>query len=249
VKPIEKKRKRDDMENSSKDKKSRKDKKDKKDKKDNKERRSTLEEASSPKKMKAHEEPVASSSNATSSSSNGLVAGRKAPAATKDRKSPTEFRESTMVTIDHEDSIFDPIQDFSELDFDNTLLAGIKTFSAPTPIQAQCWPIILAKRDVIGIAETGSGKTMAFSLPILYHLHGKSHEKFPSVLILAPTRELATQTAEVCTAAGATSGLRVRSLPLSSKIDQLDPFFFPLLDPPHPMAPELHMMITHFTTV
>jgi superfamily II DNA/RNA helicase len=48
--------------------------------------------------------------------------------------------------------------------------ASTAGFARPTPIQSQCWPILLAKRDVVGIAETGSGKTLAFLLPSLLHI-------------------------------------------------------------------------------
>ena len=61
----------------------------------------------------------------------------------------------------------------------------------PTPIQLRGIPLILAHRDVIGSAQTGTGKTAAFALPILSLLG--SHERQPRVLILEPTRELAAQ--------------------------------------------------------
>jgi len=75
-------------------------------------------------------------------------------------------------------------------------------FQKPTPIQAQCWPILMARRDIVGIAETGSGKTLAFLLPALVHIEATKLQdgraKGPIVLILSPTRELAMQTADVC---------------------------------------------------
>ncbi|CAN1853222.1 DEAD-box ATP-dependent RNA helicase 46, partial [Linum perenne] len=58
-------------------------------------------------------------------------------------------------------------------------------FSAPTPIQAQSWPVVLQSRDIVAIAKTGSGKTLGYMIPAF--LHG------PTVLVLSPTRELATQ--------------------------------------------------------
>jgi ATP-dependent RNA helicase RhlE len=65
-------------------------------------------------------------------------------------------------------------------------------YSNPTPIQIKCTPLILSGEDVIGCAETGTGKTAAFLLPIINNL---SAEKRPGirVLVLAPTRELALQ--------------------------------------------------------
>ena len=64
-------------------------------------------------------------------------------------------------------------------------------YSTPTPIQLRAIPLILAGKDVIGSAQTGTGKTAAFALPILHHLG--THEKSPRVLVLEPTRELAAQ--------------------------------------------------------
>ena len=69
-------------------------------------------------------------------------------------------------------------------------------YVTPTPIQAQTIPLLLAKRDVIGIAQTGTGKTAAFALPILHHLaanRGRPQPKTCRVLVLSPTRELSGQ--------------------------------------------------------
>ncbi|CAL4326431.1 DEAD/DEAH family ATP-dependent RNA helicase [Buchnera aphidicola] len=64
----------------------------------------------------------------------------------------------------------------------------------PSPIQAACIPLLLEGRDVLGMAQTGSGKTAAFSLPLLHNLN--INLKSPQILVLAPTRELAVQVAE-----------------------------------------------------
>lgn len=64
----------------------------------------------------------------------------------------------------------------------------------PSPIQAACIPLLLEGRDVLGMAQTGSGKTAAFSLPLLHNLD--VNLKAPQILVLAPTRELAVQVAE-----------------------------------------------------
>ena len=72
-------------------------------------------------------------------------------------------------------------------------------YDTPTPIQAQAIPICLTGRDLLGIAQTGTGKTAAFALPILNRLAETPYRltpKAPRVLVLAPTRELATQIAE-----------------------------------------------------
>ncbi|KFB52376.1 AGAP004351-PA-like protein [Anopheles sinensis] len=70
-------------------------------------------------------------------------------------------------------------------------------FTKPTPIQAQAWPVLLSGEDLIGIAQTGTGKTLAFLLPAFIHIEGQSVPRAerggPNVLVLAPTRELALQ--------------------------------------------------------
>src|SRR5436309_16105088 len=81
---------------------------------------------------------------------------------------------------------------FGELGLSEKSLAALAHagFEAPTPIQAQAIPPALQGRDVIGCAATGTGKTLAFVLPILDRLEGKHGTR---ALILAPTRELAVQ--------------------------------------------------------
>ncbi|HET6467393.1 MAG TPA: DEAD/DEAH box helicase [Geminicoccaceae bacterium] len=70
-------------------------------------------------------------------------------------------------------------------------------YSQPTPIQAAAIPAVLARRDVIGVAQTGTGKTASFVLPMLDILAaGRSRARMPRSLILSPTRELATQTSQ-----------------------------------------------------
>ncbi|KAH6938346.1 hypothetical protein HPB50_008852 [Hyalomma asiaticum] len=70
-------------------------------------------------------------------------------------------------------------------------------FEKPSPIQSQAWPILLQGRDLIGIAQTGTGKTLAFLLPAMIHIDSqpvpREERKGPSCLVLAPTRELAQQ--------------------------------------------------------
>lgn len=70
-------------------------------------------------------------------------------------------------------------------------------FSKPSPIQMQSWPIILSGQDLIGIAQTGTGKTLAFLLPAFIHIEGqpvpRDKRMGPNVLVLSPTRELALQ--------------------------------------------------------
>ncbi|XP_012540510.1 probable ATP-dependent RNA helicase DDX43 [Monomorium pharaonis] len=72
-----------------------------------------------------------------------------------------------------------------------------QNFEKPSPIQCQAWPILLSGRDLIGIAQTGTGKTLAFLLPALIHIDGqltpRDERPGPNVLVMAPTRELALQ--------------------------------------------------------
>ncbi|HHA1925623.1 TPA: DEAD/DEAH family ATP-dependent RNA helicase [Enterobacter hormaechei subsp. xiangfangensis] len=70
-------------------------------------------------------------------------------------------------------------------------------YEKPSPIQAECIPHLLSGRDVLGMAQTGSGKTAAFSLPLLNNIDPDL--RAPQILVLAPTRELAVQVAEAMT--------------------------------------------------
>ncbi|MBV1705543.1 MAG: DEAD/DEAH box helicase, partial [Hyphomicrobiales bacterium] len=88
---------------------------------------------------------------------------------------------------------------FDELGLSPKVLQAVVAagYSAPTPIQAQAIPHALAGRDVLGIAQTGTGKTAAFTLPMLSRLEmGRARARMPRTLILEPTRELAAQVEE-----------------------------------------------------
>jgi superfamily II DNA/RNA helicase len=85
---------------------------------------------------------------------------------------------------------------FSSLGLSDKVLAAVVSagYTTPTPIQEQAIPHVLARRDVLGIAQTGTGKTAAFVLPMLTRLeHGRARARMPRTLILEPTRELAAQ--------------------------------------------------------
>src|ERR1051325_2474693 len=85
---------------------------------------------------------------------------------------------------------------FSKLGLSDQVLAGGNAagYPAPAPIQEQAIPHVLARRDVLGIAQTGTGKTAAFTLPMLTMLEqGRARARMPRTLILEPTRELAAQ--------------------------------------------------------
>jgi len=88
--------------------------------------------------------------------------------------------------------------DFATLGLAPSLCAGLTDYAAPTPIQTRAIPPALAGRDVLGCAQTGTGKTAAFALPIIQHLTGERspERRLPRALVLAPTRELAAQIGE-----------------------------------------------------
>ena len=88
---------------------------------------------------------------------------------------------------------------FSNLGLSDKVLAAVAGagYTSPTPIQEQSIPHVLARRDVLGIAQTGTGKTAAFVLPMLTLLErGRARARMPRTLILEPTRELAAQVKE-----------------------------------------------------
>ena len=100
---------------------------------------------------------------------------------------------------------------FDQFQFDPRIRAGVKAmgYTTPTPIQQQAIPVVLEGRDVLGLAQTGTGKTAAFVLPILQRLL-KGPRQRVRVLILAPTRELAEQTRQASVALAKRT--RVRSV-------------------------------------
>ena len=104
---------------------------------------------------------------------------------------------------------------FSELGLSDKVLAAVADtgYTIPTPIQAQAIPHVLARRDVLGLAQTGTGKTAAFTLPMLTLLEqGRARARMPRTLILEPTRELAAQVEENFTRYGKYSKLNVALL-------------------------------------
>lgn len=88
---------------------------------------------------------------------------------------------------------------FNELGFSENILKAIADcgYSQPTPIQAQAIPHVLMGRDLVGLAQTGTGKTASFTLPMIEILAGgRAKARMPRSLVLVPTRELAAQVAE-----------------------------------------------------
>ncbi len=100
---------------------------------------------------------------------------------------------------------------FSELGVAERLCRALaaRNYDSPTPIQAQAIPLLLQRRDIIGVAQTGTGKTAAFALPILQMLGKPNRNIGPRALVLAPTRELAIQIADGFKAYGAHAKLRL----------------------------------------
>jgi len=103
---------------------------------------------------------------------------------------------------------------FNDLNLIEPILKALKTegYTTPTPIQEQSIPIVLQRRDLLGCAQTGTGKTAAFSIPILQLLHQDraqhKEQKTIKALILTPTRELAIQINESLAAYGRHTGLK-----------------------------------------
>lgn len=97
------------------------------------------------------------------------------------------------------------VPSFEELGLPEHVLAALEKlgYKEPSPIQAAAIPELLKGRDMLGMAQTGTGKTAAFALPILADFHPDKRTKSPTALVLAPTRELAQQVAEAFVSFGA----------------------------------------------
>jgi ATP-dependent RNA helicase DDX5/DBP2 len=115
------------------------------------------------------------------------------------------YRTELNITVSGSHSAIRPIRTFAQSSLPAQLLKCTAAFDKPSAIQAQCWPPLLMGRDVIGIAKTGSGKTLGFMLPACVHILSEIKKTpvnranpNPLVLVLAPTRELAMQTYKVC---------------------------------------------------
>ena len=98
---------------------------------------------------------------------------------------------------------------FETFNFHPSIMTGVRElgYTVPTPIQSRAIPPILQGRDIIGLAQTGTGKTAAFVLPILERLRSGSRGHVRA-LIISPTRELTEQTCEVINGLGGATGLR-----------------------------------------
>lgn len=117
------------------------------------------------------------------------------------------------------------MQNFKELPLHPTMLKNLDEagYISPTPIQAQSIPSLIEGKDLLGIAQTGTGKTAAFTLPMLQKLSGRDFSlspKEPRSLILAPTRELASQIKEQIDKYG--DGLKLKSAVIFGGVGQMN---------------------------
>jgi ATP-dependent RNA helicase DDX5/DBP2 len=122
------------------------------------------------------------------------------------------FRKEKEITVQGK-NIPKPVTTFDEAGFPGYVMNEVKAqgFAAPTAIQSQGWPMALSGRDVVGIAETGSGKTLTYCLPAIVHINAQpllAPGDGPIVLILAPTRELAVQIQQEISKFGKSSRIR-----------------------------------------
>jgi len=135
------------------------------------------------------------------------------PAVTN--RSPMEiqqFHQAQTITVSG-NNVPNPIFTFEEGNFPDYVMNQIKrnSWQSPTSIQSQAWPIALSGRNLVGIAQTGSGKTLGFILPAIVHVNHQpylEHGDGPIVLVLVPTRELAQQVLEVSNEFGRASQLK-----------------------------------------
>ena len=154
----------------------------------------------------------------SSASGGGSVGGGSAP----DLDAIRSWREAMLPSVSR-DCVHTSLFPFRPAPTQGRGGSELQAAFTPTPIQAQCWPILLSQRDLIGLAETGSGKTLAFSLPGLHMMlerwagrmgggvGGKTEASWqqPMMLVVAPTRELALQTEAVAAAAAKGVGVSV----------------------------------------
>ncbi|KAI1404204.1 DEAD-domain-containing protein [Hypoxylon fuscum] len=161
--------------------------------------------------------------NGQTSETNGTANGSApfAPQTYEQTPSLTAASEADINTFlsTHEITISDPlsektlrpIMEFAHLPSSSLISKKpFASFTAPTPIQAASWPFGLAGRDIVGVAETGSGKTIAFGLPLILTVLGipKSKDNRIRAVVVSPTRELAMQTNEQLAKLGDLVGLK-----------------------------------------
>ncbi|XP_042910852.1 probable ATP-dependent RNA helicase DDX5 [Parasteatoda tepidariorum] len=129
----------------------------------------------------------------------------------KNQREVDDWQRSLQITC-YGQNVPRPIVDFYEGNFPDYIMQAIcdQKFEKPTAIQSQVWPIALSGRDLVGVAQTGSGKTLSYILPAIVHIANQEivRGSGPTVLVLAPTRELAQQIQVVCNDFGRFSYVR-----------------------------------------
>lgn len=132
---------------------------------------------------------------------------------------PEEFCKTNSILVESDDKGFVvpvPMASFESTPYGGPIRAALSGagYPAPTPTQAQSWPIALSGRDIISVARTGSGKTLGFLLPAFHAMLNRPggckcvRGAGPYIVVLAPTRELACQINEEATKFGKSSGIR-----------------------------------------
>lgn len=141
------------------------------------------------------------------------------PVDTPGVANPEEFCATHKILVASDDAAFQcptPMTTFESTPYGGPIRGALKAagYPAPTPTQAQSWPIALSGRDIISVARTGSGKTLGFLLPAFHALLNRPggmkqvRGAGPYIVVLAPTRELACQINDEATKFGKSSGIR-----------------------------------------
>ena len=193
----DKKRKVEDgelIEKKKKHKKDKKDKSEKKDKKDKKDKKSKKEKKDKKQEVKESARPTLTSSVPVST---GKYTQSEELSSVPQSEIDSFFKENEVTVKDPTNLNLRPLLSFEHISLTSEIQQEISKFPKPTPIQSVSWPYLLAGKDVIGVAETGSGKTFAFGVPAINNIVTSSEgrkTKNVQVLVVSPTRELASQT-------------------------------------------------------
>ncbi|KAL0257767.1 RNA-dependent ATPase [Diplodia seriata] len=188
-------------------------KKEKKDKKDKKEKKGKSEKKDKSEKKEKKDKKATSSAEDTPVESKAVPAINGSAAAAAEAAASGYVEDPALSSLPQSEidafmskhfiAVTDPLSTATKLRpiitfnnlpvTDEALRAPFAGFTAPTPIQAAAWPSLLAGRDVIGVAETGSGKTLGFGVPCVRHIMRQPKSKGVKAVIVSPTRELASQ--------------------------------------------------------
>lgn len=149
------------------------------------------------------------------------------PSAPKSRNQKQYINPSRFIQAAKEvkEEVYIPTNQFVDFDLNDLLQTNIKAkgYVSPSPIQDKAIPVGLDGKDIVGIANTGTGKTAAFALPILHQLMLYPQAK---AIVIAPTRELAQQIEDECRAFAKNSGLRaallIGGMPMPAQFRELN---------------------------